>query len=113
MDRIVTMDAELERCAVEVTVAIIGGKWKPILLFHLHREAVLRFGELGRRVPQVSQRVLARQLRELEADGLVARRVYAQVPPKVEYRLTDDGRALVPILEAMSAWGDARQRRGA
>lgn len=96
-------------CAVEVTVAMIGGKWKPIILFHLSEARVLRFGELARKVPQVSDRVLTRQLRELEQDDLVERVVFAQVPPRVEYNLTDGGRSLIPVLLAMSAWGHGRQ----
>jgi len=71
---------------------------------------VLRFSELARRLPQVSDRILTRQLRELEGDGLVLRRVFAQVPPRVEYELTPDGLSLIPVLEAMSYWGS---RRGA
>lgn len=100
------------RCAVEVTVAMIGGKWKPIILFHLFQGGVLRFSELRRKLPKVSERILARQLRELEADRLVRRTVHPQVPPKVEYELTGDGHSLVPILQAMSDWGYARQGRG-
>lgn len=106
----------LERqCAVEVTVGVIGGKWKPIILFHLMGDA-RRFSELHRLLPQVGDRVLTRQLRELEADGIVHRDIFAEVPPRVEYSLTEDGRSLVPVLEMMSRWGDAFQaaasRRG-
>lgn len=97
-------DAE-RRCAVEVTVAVIGGKWKPISLFHL-MSGTLRFGELHRRLPRVGERVLTRQLRELEADRLVVRRAHAQVPPRVEYSLSEEGRSLVPVLETMSRWGE-------
>ncbi len=94
-------------CAVEVTVALIGGKWKPILLFHL-LDGPLRYSQLQRLVPKASDRMLTRSLRELETDGLVRRTVLAEVPPRVEYDLTSNGRSLVPILEAMSAWGKAR-----
>jgi DNA-binding HxlR family transcriptional regulator len=97
--------ADARRCAVEVTVAVIGGKWKPIILFHLMK-GTLRFGELHRRLPQVGERVLTRQLRELEADRLVLREIFAEVPPRVEYRLSDTGRSLIPVLETMSRWGD-------
>lgn len=96
-------------CAVEVTVAMIGGKWKPIILFHLFKGGVLRFSELARKLPQVSDRILTRQLRELESDGLLRRQVYAQVPPRVDYDLTSDGRSLIPVLQAMSDWGYKRQ----
>lgn len=94
-------------CAVEVTVALIGGKWKPILLFHL-LDGPLRYSALQRLVPRASDRMLTRSLRELEADGLISRNVFAEVPPRVEYTLTLAGRSLVPILQAMSAWGAAR-----
>ena len=98
-----------ERCAVEVTVAMIGGKWKPIILFHLFQGGVLRFSELRRKLPKVSERIRVRQLRELEADRLVRRTIHPQVPPRVEYELAGDGHSLVPILQAMSEWGYARQ----
>ncbi|WP_251546536.1 winged helix-turn-helix transcriptional regulator [Limosilactobacillus caecicola] len=93
--------------AVEATLDVIGGKWKPIILCHLG-QGTLRTGELARLIPNVSQRVLTRQLRELEADRIVQRRVYKQVPPKVEYSLTDEGRSLRDILIAMSEWGENR-----
>ncbi len=94
-------------CAVEATVAVIGGKWKPILLFHLLGKPQ-RYSELARLVPCASERMLTRSLRELEADGLVSRTVFAEVPTRVEYTLTADGRTLVPILQAMSDWGARR-----
>ena len=94
-------------CAVESTVAVIGGKWKPILLFHMLSGAK-RFSELQRLVPQASDRMLTRSLRELEQDRLVTRQVFAEVPVRVEYSLSPDGETLIPILNAMSDWG--RQR---
>lgn len=94
-------------CAVEATVAVIGGKWKPILLFHLLGKPQ-RYSELARLVPCASERMLTRSMRELEADGLVSRTVFAEVPTRVEYTLTADGRTLVPILQAMSDWGARR-----
>jgi DNA-binding HxlR family transcriptional regulator len=97
-----------DRCAVEVTVGLIAGKWKPIILFHLHMAGRLRFAELGRKLPRVSDRVLARTLRELEADGLVARMVESTMPVRVSYDLTEDGRSLVPLLRALSAWANGR-----
>ncbi len=98
-------------CAVEATVSLIGGKWKSIILWHLHADGTLRFSELRRRIPNVTQRTMTNQLRELEQDGLVHRKVYPQVPPKVEYSLTELGRGLVPILEALKHWGDANLDR--
>lgn len=93
------------RCFFELALAVMGGKWKPIILYHLGVGGVLRFSELKRGMPDVTDRMLTRQLRELEADGLVTRRVYRQVPPRVEYGLTGPGLGLFPILLAMRDWG--------
>lgn len=93
-------------CSVEASISLIDGKWKSIILFHL-MDGTMRFGELGRRVPQVTQQVLTTQLRELEQDGLISRHVYPQMPPRVEYSLTELGRSLRPILMALKEWGDA------
>lgn len=89
---------------IEATIDVIGGKWKPIILCHLGK-GPLRPGELKRRIPNITQKMLTQQLRELETDGIVARKVYQQVPPKVEYSLTDSGKSLRTVLVAMSAWG--------
>jgi DNA-binding HxlR family transcriptional regulator len=89
---------------MELTIDIIGGKWKSIILWHLG-ENTLRFGELKRTLPKITQKMLTQQLRQLEKDGLVDRRVYTQVPPKVEYSLTDTGKTLLPVLETMYQWG--------
>ncbi len=91
-------------CPMVSAVNIIGGKWKPIIL-HMLSEETMRFGELKRNIPPVSQKVLTQQLRELEADGIVRRQVYAEVPPKVEYSLTELGLTLKPILQDLYAWG--------
>lgn len=93
-------------CVVEATLALIDGKWKGVVLYHLF-EGTLRFNALRRRVPSCTQRMLTNQLRELEADGLIARTVYPEVPPKVEYSLTERGRSLQPVIAALKAWGDA------
>ncbi|MFG1464647.1 helix-turn-helix domain-containing protein [Xanthobacter sp. DSM 24535] len=92
-------------CAVEATLSLIDGKWKGVILHHL-LEGTLRFSELRRRLPSVTQRMLTNQLRELEADGLITRRVFAQVPPKVEYSVSERGRSLAPVIAALKAWGD-------
>lgn len=92
-------------CATEVALEIIGGKWKLVILHNLF-EGTKRFGELRRAMPHITQRMLTRQLRELEEDGLVKRRVYAQVPPKVEYTLTNTGESLKPIVRQIDEWGE-------
>jgi DNA-binding HxlR family transcriptional regulator len=98
-----------ERCPVEVTLGVIGGKWKPLILYYLFQRT-RRFNELRRMLPNVTQQMLTVQLRELERDGVVHRHVYAEVPPRVEYSLTDHGRSLEPILLAMLAWGETHQQ---
>lgn len=97
-------------CAVEATLSLIDGKWKGIILFHL-QDGTMRFNEIRRRVLNATQRTLTNQLRELEADGLIDRTVYAQVPPKVEYSLTPLGQSLAPVLAALKHWGDANMDR--
>lgn len=91
-------------CPVEVAVAVLGGTWKLTIVKNL-LEGTLRFGELGRRLPLAGARTLTRQLRELEEDGVVERTVYAQVPPKVEYSLTDLGGSLEHIVASLDEWG--------
>ena len=92
-------------CPVEACLEIVGGKWKGVILFHL-LGGTKRFNELMRLMPVVSQRMLTRQLRELEADQIVVRKVYPEVPPKVEYSLTEFGLTLVPVLKVLQQWGD-------
>lgn len=103
-------------CSVEATVDVTGGKWKPLILFHLLEApagAPLRFSQLKRAIGTVTQRSLTLHLRELERDGLVTRRVYAEVPPRVEYSLTPFGHSAAPVLRAMKEWGHAfLERRG-
>jgi DNA-binding HxlR family transcriptional regulator len=91
------------RCPVDFTLKMVGGKWKPLILHRLS-DGTLRFGQLQRLIPQVTQRVLTLQLRELERDGLVSRTVFAEVPPRVEYSMTAPARALLPILAALGDW---------
>jgi DNA-binding HxlR family transcriptional regulator len=104
------MDAPILRCPVEATLDVIGGKWKPLILYYL-TQGTHRYNALKRLLPHVTPQMLTLQLRELEQDGIVRRTVYAEVPPKVEYSLTDLGRSLEPILLAMLAWGEAYQQR--
>jgi DNA-binding HxlR family transcriptional regulator len=91
-------------CPVEATLDVIGGKWKGVILYKL-LERPRRFSELKRELPTITQRMLTLQLRELEADGLVHREIYKEVPPRVEYSLTEFGKTLEPILLAMLTWG--------
>lgn len=99
-------------CAVEATLSVVGGVWKPMLLFQL-LPGKLRFNALCRLVPNATPRMVTLQLRELEADGVIRRIVYAEVPPKVEYELTAFGRTLEPVLTTMRDWGLACQTRWA
>ena len=92
-------------CEKELTLAVIGGKWKLIILWHLGLEGTKRFSELKRLIPSITQKMLTNQLRELEDDQLVRREVFAEVPPRVEYTLTDYGESLMPILRMMYNWG--------
>jgi len=97
-------------CAVEAAISLIDGKWKSVVLYHL-LDGTLRFNELRRQIPGVTQRMLTNQLRELEEDGLIERKVYAQVPPKVEYSLSPLGRSIEPILLALKDWGNTNIER--
>lgn len=97
-------------CDVEATLSVIGGRWKPILICHL-LNGRKRFGELRRLTPNATERMITLQLRELEADGVISRHVYAEVPPRVEYELTEFGRTLEQILVDMQTWGRAFKAR--
>jgi len=99
-----------QNCPVKLTASIIGGKWKPSLLFHLEGQT-RRFCELQRLIPGLTKKMLTQHLRELEHDGIVHRKVYAEVPPRVEYSLTRHGESLKPILKLMSAWGNRHRAR--
>jgi DNA-binding HxlR family transcriptional regulator len=91
-------------CPVEAAIDVFSGKWKPIILWML-RDGKMRFGEIEDELPEITQKMLTQQLRELEQDGIVARKVYAQVPPKVEYSLTRSGKSLLPVLDVLCDWG--------
>lgn len=95
---------------VEDALRVLEGRWKMLILFQLFAHPVMRFSELERAIPGVSQKMLIQQLRDLEREGVVARTVYPQVPPKVEYALTDWGQALCPALDLLLEWGAARPR---
>ncbi|HCW52289.1 MAG TPA: MarR family transcriptional regulator [Clostridium sp.] len=92
-------------CNVELTIDVIKSKWTPIIIIEIGNSEVIRYGELKRGIPNINERVLVRQLRELEKHQLIKRKVYDEVPPKVEYSLTEIGKTLVPILDALGEWG--------
>ncbi|AVK51210.1 MULTISPECIES: winged helix-turn-helix transcriptional regulator [Clostridium] len=104
------MKKELPSCSVETTLSLIGGKWKVLILRDLIN-GTKRFGELKKSINSISQKVLTQQLREMEEDGLVERTVYAEVPPRVEYSLTEDGISLKPVLNSMLAWGNQYKQK--
>lgn len=93
------------RCPCGVTLSLIGGKYKIVILWHLYQKTPVRFNELHRMIPEATTKMFTQQLRELEADGLVERKVYPVIPPRVEYSLTAFGRSVLPVLEAMNEWG--------
>lgn len=93
-------------CNKELTLHMIGGKWKMLILWRLNKEGTKRFSELKKLMPDITQRVMINQLREMEEDLLIERTIYPEVPPKVEYTVTDYGKSLFPILKAMYDWGD-------
>ncbi len=93
-------------CGVEACLEVIGGKWKGLILYHLIQHGTLRFSQMQKLKPELSARILTAQLRELEADGVIVRKVYPVVPPKVEYTLSGEGQSLRDLIQAMQAWGD-------
>ncbi|MFF8642071.1 winged helix-turn-helix transcriptional regulator [Streptomyces sp. NPDC015345] len=102
----VRKEREPYACGLDAAVDVVGGKWKPMILWALYAGRTLRFGELRRHIPGVSEKMLIQQLRELESDGIVHREVYREVPPKVEYSLTDLGQSLNTALLPLGLWGD-------
>lgn len=106
-----TLDGRQYYCTMELTLQIVGGKWKPIILYYLGNKGTLRFSELRRSMPSITQKMLTQQLRELEADNLVHREVYPQVPPKVEYSLTELGQSIIPLLRQLCEWGSMFESR--
>jgi DNA-binding HxlR family transcriptional regulator len=104
-----TMTQRVPVCPVEVTLGVIGGRWKPVIVFHLLR-GTRRYSELRRIIPGVTHKMLTEQLRELERDGILVRKVYPEVPPRVQYRLTPLGRSLSPILREMCLWAKMYNR---
>lgn len=99
------MEREKYNCPVEAALSQFGGKYKAIILYHLIKDGVLRYNELQKVIPRATPKMLSQQLRELEADGLINRKVYPVVPPKTEYSLTERGQTLAPLNNAMYDWG--------
>lgn len=96
---------EDHKCYVNITLSVIGGKWKPVILWYLS-QSVLRFGELEKSISGITQKMLTQQLREMESDKLITRKVYPVVPPKVEYSITEYGKSLQEVLRTMGEWGE-------
>lgn len=99
-----TQNSIIEICPIRNVVARFGDKWSLLVLLVINSNVTVRFNELGRQIPDISTRVLSSTLKTLEADGLIDRKVYAQVPPKVEYSLTDTGRSLIPLIMQLTEW---------
>ncbi|MBB6673803.1 winged helix-turn-helix transcriptional regulator [Cohnella nanjingensis] len=104
------LDENVLVCPVETTLSVVGGKWKAIILWRLV-SGTKRFNELQRSISQITRKMLTEQLRELERDNLIIRTVYQQVPPKVEYTLSDYGRTFLPVMQAMAQWGFVHRER--
>jgi len=100
----IKLNDKIYHCAMDLSMDFIGGKWKTVVLWYLIKEHK-RFSELKRHIPGITEKMLSLQLKQLEKDGFIGRRVFAEVPPRVEYFLTESGRSLIPILNAISAWG--------
>lgn len=95
----------LECSTIKVTLDVMGGKWKPLILFLLHKNKVMRFSELKNQIEGITQKMLTQQLRELESDRIISRKIYPVIPPKVEYSITEHGKTIIPILMDMETWG--------
>lgn len=100
----------IEICPIRNVISRFGNKWSLLVLLVIHEGKTVRFNELGRMIPDISTRVLSGTLKTLEADGLISRKVYAQVPPKVEYTLTDSGRSLIPLIMQLTAWAQTNMK---
>lgn len=93
-------------CPIEHTLKLIGGKWKLIILWHLNEKNIMRYGELKRELHNITHKMLSQQLKELQSNGFINRNEYYQIPPKVEYSLTDHGKSMIPILKSIASWGN-------
>lgn len=103
-EKVFILDGKEYHCAMDVTMDFIGGKWKTVVLWYLRKDKK-RFSEIRRMIPNITEKMLSLQLKALEQDGLVKRKIYSEVPPRVEYYLTDFGKTLIPMLEEIAKWG--------
>jgi DNA-binding HxlR family transcriptional regulator len=103
-EKIIVLEGKEYHCAMDVTMDYIGGKWKTVVLWYLRKDKK-RFSELRRLIPNITEKMLSLQLKGLESDGLISRKIYPEVPPKVEYYLTDFGKSLIPMLDEIAKWG--------
>ena len=103
-EKVILLNGREFHCAMDITMNYIGGKWKTVVLWYLRKDKK-RFSELKRLIPNITEKMLSLQLKNLENDGIVGRKLYAEVPPKVEYFLTDFGKSLIPMLEEIARWG--------
>ncbi|MCY6372060.1 winged helix-turn-helix transcriptional regulator [Clostridium ganghwense] len=94
------------KCSIEYTLSVIGGKWKPVILWHLGEDGTQRYNQLKKLMPGITHKMLSQQLKELEQEGLINRKQYNQIPPKVEYSITEKGYTVKPILQMMHKWGE-------
>ncbi|MBC7861575.1 MAG: helix-turn-helix transcriptional regulator [Bacteroidia bacterium] len=106
----IKMNGRIYHCALDVTMDYIGGKWKSVVLWYL-RNKTMRFGELRKQIPDITEKMLSMQLKQLEMDGIVKREVFPEVPPRVEYSLTKEGKGMLPMLEALAEWGRTKAKR--
>jgi DNA-binding HxlR family transcriptional regulator len=103
-ERVVILNGKEFHCAMDITMSFIGGKWKTVVLWYLKNDKK-RFSELRKQIPNITEKMLSLQLKDLESDGIVGRKVYSEIPPRVEYFLTDFGKTLIPMLEEIALWG--------
>ena len=111
-EKVIVLNGEEFHCAMDVTMHYIGGKWKTVVLWYLRKDKK-RFSELKKLIPNITEKMLSLQLKDLERDGIVGRKVYPEIPPRVEYFLTDFGKSLIPMLEEIALWGrDLARKKG-
>lgn len=106
----IKLEGKIYHCALDLASAFVGGKWKTVVLWYLV-EGYKRFSQLKKEIPGITEKMLSIQLKQLEKDGFVQRKIYAEVPPRVEYSLTEEGKTLIPLLEEMALWGRTKARK--